>query len=450
MRKTMFKAGALSAAATLGMMATAPAMAATTVAQADANAITVSVAGEADGSGTVTATHDGTAESVEGQANPPVGVLGNQQLANIGVLAQEATADVQNRNGISAACAGVAGEGGAVVQVGESWCLEPGDAPLDITFAHLDLSGVELVDPESALAPLAEVNPVVEGMLSQITGPLSDALEQATEPMGDVRIHGRADAVDAYCEAEPGSAEGDARVVNGQVFLTVNAETVALQDLEVKTGESTKVVTDLDEVLDAVLAAIEDDLEKSLDGALADVGGLSDQIRENIVDTLIGEIAPQLAPVEENLLDITLNEQAATDDSIEVTALSAHVLPAAEEYAGGPLVDAEVANVSCGPNARTAADNPGDSDGDDGGDNTGDSDGDDGAVPGDSTGGGTADSGDDGGFAGTSTPVPTAVDSGTAVNPFAPTASGTNAAALAGLMTAAAGLGLLAYRRWAL
>ena len=454
MKKTMFKAGALSAAATLGMMAAAPAMAAASIAQADANAITVSIAGSPADSGTVTATHDGTKETVEGETSAAaVDVLGNQGLANIGVLAQEATASVENRNGISFACAGVAGEGGAVVQVGDSWCLEPADAPLDVTFANLDLTGVELIDPESALGPLAEANEL-EALLGPVTAAISEGLSEGLAPLGEVRIHGSADVIDAYCTAEPGSAEGNARVLDGQLFLTVGGETVALAQLPVGTEPNTKALTDLDDVMTAVLDALRTDLEESLNGALAPLTALPDGLQEQIVDTVIAELAPQLAPLEENILDITINEQTITGDSVEVTALSADVLPAAAEYAGGPLVNVDLANVSCGPNARAAAtdtdtgdggDNDGDNGGNTGGGNTGGGADDDGSA-----GGGTGDNADDGGFAGTSVPVPTSVDAGTAVNPFAPTASGTNAAALAGLMTAAAGLGLLAYRRWAL
>lgn len=447
----MFKAGALSAAATVGMMATAPAMAAAPVAQANATALTLAVATNPADSGTVVATHDGNSESVEGQANPPISVLDNQRLANIGVLAQEATATVENRDGISAACAGVAGEGGSLAQVGDSWCLTPGETPVNVSIANLDLSGVELIDPESALAPLAELNVPVE----QVVGPLTKSISEGLAPLGDLGISGEATAVEGRCTAEPGSAQGSARIVDGHLVLTAGGEQVDLVDLPVNPPANTKVLTNLDVVLATVLDALRTDLENTLDGALKDLGAVPQAVKEQVVDTLIAEIAPQLAPLEENILEVTLNKQDGTADTVEVTALSARVLPAAQEFAGDALVSLDLGRAECGPNARTTAAGPGDGDADEDG---GDSDGGTNDGGGDTTDGGTNDggdddsgaTGDDGGAADTGTPVPTSVDAGTSFNPFAPTESVTNAAALAGLMTAAAGLGLLAYRRWAL
>lgn len=427
-------------------MSTAPAMAAKPVAQADATALTLAVAGNGADSGTVRASHDGSKETVEGEAHPPVSVLDNQRVANIGVLAQEADASTKGRNGVSSACAGVAGEGGSLAQVGDSWCLEPGQ-PIDVSIANLDLTGVELVDPESALAPLAELNVPVE----QLVGPLTAAVSDGLAPLGDLGISGEATAVEGRCTAEPGRAEGAARIVDGRLRLTAGGEDMGVVDLPVNPPANTRVLTDLDVVLTTVLDALRTDLENTLDGALKDLGQVTEALKQQVVDTVIAQVAPQLAPLEDNVLEVVLNEQDATADSVEVTALSARVLPAAQDFAGDALVSLDLGRVSCGPNARMAdaGDNPGDDTGEQPGDNPGQDDGTDGDDA-DNTDN-TDVAGNDGtsGPSVTSPAVPTSVDAGSAgFNPFDPAASTTNAAALAGLMALAAGAGVLAYRRW--
>src|SRR5699024_6134920 len=143
------------AAASLTLLSIAPAHAAT-VSQASATALSGSIAGSPVEVSSVRATNDGNNEHITGESSPPIGVLGNQGLVNVGVLAQEATAGVGgNGKGNSAACAGLAGNGGSVVGIGDSRCLEPGE-PVGLNLPNLDLTGVELIDPQSALGALAE------------------------------------------------------------------------------------------------------------------------------------------------------------------------------------------------------------------------------------------------------------------------------------------------------
>ena len=131
---------AVIGAATLSVIAVAPAMAAAPVSQAGANAVTLSVAGNGQGSGDVIAKNDGSKETKTGDTAPPISVLGGQQLLNAGVLAQEATA---RSNGTSAACAGLAGNGGSVAQVGELQLPQPRDS----SQWHARQSGPQQADP---------------------------------------------------------------------------------------------------------------------------------------------------------------------------------------------------------------------------------------------------------------------------------------------------------------
>src|SRR5207344_1412478 len=67
-----------------------------------------------------------------------------------------------------------------------------------------------------------------------------------------------------------------------------------------------------------------------------------------------------LAPLEQNLLDITLNQQMhPTPDSIKVRALDVQVLPAAKaQLDGNSLVNLQVGNAACAPVARVAVSAP--------------------------------------------------------------------------------------------
>src|SRR6478672_8794063 len=206
----------------LSGVAMAPALAATNLSSAGANALTVSVAGNENGTGNVTATNDGSGEKKTGDSAPPVSILKGQKLLNVGVLAQEATATAAGGTGRSAACAGIAGNGGSVAQIGDSSCLNPGE-PIGLSLTNLDLSHTLVVDPNSALGPLAQANAPLKAVLSQITGPRQRNREhrgqqadarcgrpegRAGEPAGPPRPqHGRADPPRQGHRRDPGRGQ---------------------------------------------------------------------------------------------------------------------------------------------------------------------------------------------------------------------------------------------------
>ncbi len=412
MKKNLARLGALSASTTLALMATGSAWAAPVVARADANAITLSIGGNAGGSGQVTATNDGTGERKEGETTPPISVLGNQDLLNAGVLQQDAAAQVQDGVGVSAACAGVAGEGASVAEVGDSNCLFPGQ-PVGVTIANLDLTGAVLVNPESALADL---NAIGDPLMEQLVGPLTAALSEGLAPLGETGLVGSFSVIEERCVASPGTAQASADLVDAQLTLSVAGESVPVVNLPVHPEPNTKVVTDLDQVVNLAVDAVEEDLRSTLEGALADLTGVTDELQTQIVDTLVAEVSDNLAPVEENILDITLNAQSRpAPDAIAATALDLELLPAAAELADGPLVDLQIGNVECGPTGvvQTAA-TPSSGNGGDGGN-------------------------DRAGAADDLPEVPTVVDAGAGVS------SGPDVAA--GVLVLAGVAGLVGYRR---
>jgi hypothetical protein len=168
----------------LSTVAITPAMAAAPVSQSGANAVTVSIAGNAQGTGDVTATNDGSSEKKTGDATPPLSVLGGQSLLNAGVLAQEATA---RKDSTSAACAGLAGNGGSVVAIGSSRCLNPG-TPVNATLGSLDLSKLVVADPASALAPLNQVTDAVLAQRPDSQLPLTRQGQREAEEVAVCRV----------------------------------------------------------------------------------------------------------------------------------------------------------------------------------------------------------------------------------------------------------------------
>jgi hypothetical protein len=342
--------------ATLSVIAVAPAMAAAPVAQSGANAITLSVAGNGQGTGDTTATNDGSKETKTGNATPPVSVLKGQTLANLGVLAQEATA---RANSTSAACAGVAGEGGSVVQIGDSSCLTPG-TPIDATLGSLNLSNLIVADPASALAPLnAALTPILTN-LAPLTTALNSGLDQVRAQIGNPGIVAGFGAVEGSCTASLGSATGNATLADAAV--TVNLPTgapqssITLLNLPANPKPNTHLTTDLSDVLDLVLDTVTTDLNTSLNGAGAPLSALTGALKANVVTAIRDQVEKNLAPLEQNVIDVVLNRQIRpTRDSIKVRALDVSVLPAAKAFTGSDLLDLQIGNAACGPSGRVQA-----------------------------------------------------------------------------------------------
>lgn len=351
-RRPAIRGAALLATVTLLGLTMAPAFAAT-VAQASANALTIQVAGQGNDTGTVTARHDGVIETKDGGATAPVSVLQGQQVLAAGTFAQDATASVDgNGDGQTAACAGIAGDGASVAEVGASRCLQGGDN-IGITLANLDLTGMSTINPATALAPLQEalLDPLEAQVIEPLTAELSKGLSENLGPLADIAIGGTVGAVESRCVASPGAASGTTFITDPKLGVTLAGQTVQMINIPVEPAPNTKVVTNLHGVLTAVLTGLETDLTTTMQGHLEGLTAVTDGIQKQVVDTIVAQVATELAPLEENLLDITLNKQAfPAAGHIQVTALEANVLPAAAEQLGAPLVSARIANVDCGPN----------------------------------------------------------------------------------------------------
>ena len=171
MTRSHLRFASVVGAIVLSGVAMAPALAATNLSSAGANALTVSVAGNENGSGNVTATNDGSGEKKTGDTKAPISDSGAQDFLSAGVLAQEATARAANGTGTSAACAGLAGDGGSIVNLGGSECLKPTNQ-VNGSFGSFDPSTLL----PTALDPLPAD---VTSQLSTATGPVTSAIETA-------------------------------------------------------------------------------------------------------------------------------------------------------------------------------------------------------------------------------------------------------------------------------
>lgn len=347
-------AALIAAYAALGAPATA---AGAPVGRADASAVTLSVAGQGGYSGSYRATvsGDGTT-STAGSTRPALDVLGGQSLLSAGTLAQDARATLVDHAGHSVACAGLAGQGATLVAVGSGDCLTGGQA-LDLAAGSLDLSHLSIVRSTMLQGLDQQLQQALQPVLGPVTTALNQALQQGTATLGNPGLHVSLGAVQAHCQASPGSATGGANLADVRAWVTVpGMGDVDLVRLPVDPAPNTKVVTNLGAVATAVENALRPQLKDALDGALAPLATGIDQAA--VLNNVLDQISAQLAPLQQNVLSATLNEQTRGAGSIRVTALHLQVLPAAKQFVNAPAVDLSVGRVDCGPSGHAADTRP--------------------------------------------------------------------------------------------
>jgi hypothetical protein len=344
-------------AAAFGLMAAvgAPAAAATPVAQASATAVRLTIGGTPVDSGTYSVTHDGTSQSAHGSNRPQVTALGGQQLVSAGTLAQDASTSVDREAGVSRACAGLAGDGATLVAVGEGSCLSGGHN-LQVGAGSLDLGQLQIVSSTLLQGLDQQLQTALQPVLGQVLPALQTGLQAVLSQAGDLQVVLDLGALQSSCRAGGGSAQGDASLADSAAYVSVAGQRVDLLALPAHPAPNTKVVTNLDKVVQLLLDDLRAELGTALTGALAPLNGVVDQ--GAVLTNVVQNLAQQLAPLEQNVLEATLNKQERpSSDSIAVTALDLTVLPAAAQL-GVDLFHLEVGVSSCGPNGRIAAPAP--------------------------------------------------------------------------------------------
>lgn len=366
-RKNLIRGGAaVLATSAIVLTVAAPGSAATTpLAYADANALNLSLLGSPISTGTVVSTTDGKTTTTTGNQAPTVQALGNQQLIpSTGVLVQNAKSSMANLDGVSQACAGLAGSGGQVVAVGNGDCITGGQQlsldPGSVNLTNVQISSAGILTGlstpiQTALQPL--LTPVLSAVSSSVLAPLA----------GAIPIHLNLGAVSAWCTATPTTVAGNGSVAGLALVVSLPAPigTITIP-LSIGTGKNVHVLTNLDKVVQAIQTGLVNTLDSQIltnsalgavNTVLNTLGTNVNQLLGTLNSNLIAVIAPQLAPLEQNILDGVINAQtqtAAPHPTISVTALDLKVLP----VLGNNAIDLRVGKVDCGPNYAANAVTP--------------------------------------------------------------------------------------------
>lgn len=365
--KTVVRASAVVSTLAILTLSGSPALAAAPIAQASATGASITVAGQSNNTGTYAVTNDGTKETVvSGSNQPSLALLGGQNAVKFGTLAQDAKTTVDLGDGKSIACAGAAGNGASLAAVGSGTTCLSGGNNVDISAGTLDLRNLTL-SPNPALAPL-------NAALQQVVGPVGTALNTATtqlfNALGNPAVVLSLGALQSSCMSDPTSASGTANLANAGAYVDLPAlggqpkQRVNLLTFPVNPDPNTKVVTGLDKVTTKILDALRLSLNTTATGPLAGLKTAIDAIdatvfanlQSQLVEGVIGQIAPQLKPLEDNIIDGTLNKQfKPSANSIEVTALELNVLPVATQQLKSAALSLMIGKSTCGPNGRLVA-----------------------------------------------------------------------------------------------
>ncbi|MDN4160377.1 hypothetical protein [Nocardioides abyssi] len=353
-RRTATRLAAAATAGSLVLLTGAPALAAEKpVAQASATALRLTIGGTPADSGTYEVTNDGERQRTTGSDSPAISVLGGQDFVQAGTLAQKARTQVEDGRGASAACSGLAGDGAVLLEVDEGSCLRPGDN-LELNAGTLDLSNLQLVRSDF----LAGLDQQLQDALAPVLDPLLAGLQAALEQVldaADAAIVLDLGAIQSFCIARPGELSGGTTLAGAGASLRLAGQEVDLVNLPADPAPNTKLVTDLGEVVDLVLQALRTQFTEAIGGALGPLAQVIDQAE--VLTSALGTIGEQLAPLEDNVLDVTLNKQERGRDRIDVTALDLRLLPAAASF-GVELLNVEIGRSTCGPNGRVQPDEP--------------------------------------------------------------------------------------------
>lgn len=364
---TLVKGAALLATTAVIGLSAAPAQAAAHTSQASATALSVTVSGSGTNTGTYTVTNDGDGQQSFGNNRPAIRALGGQRLVSTGTLAQDAVATVNGGTGASAACSGLAGDGATLVAAGDGSCLSGGDT-LSLDVASLDFSKLKVLQSGLFQGIDNQLQDALQPYQDRLTSALTSGLTQVVDGLGDPALHLDTGVIQSYCSANGSKTTAASQIAGAGAYIDIpGIGRVDLVNLPVNPAPNTHVVTGLDKVATSIEDALRQQLSTLLKQRLASGplqglapvlsaldGGSStalDQL-DPVLNNVLGQISAQLAPVEDNLLDITLNRQVRGDGSISVTALDARIAPAARQFTGSDLARITIANSICGPNGR--------------------------------------------------------------------------------------------------
>jgi hypothetical protein len=162
----------LAGGVAMAVLSASPAFADTS--QSSASALQISLLGGGiASSGTASATNDGTTESISGNQNPTLAVLGAQNVITAGVLGQNVRAF---NDGTSAACAGVLGTAGTLsIGAGGTCTVTPG-AAVNLALGTNGLATIALVADALYSSCTATSSPSATGTASLVNARITSTL----------------------------------------------------------------------------------------------------------------------------------------------------------------------------------------------------------------------------------------------------------------------------------
>lgn len=346
----LIRGATLLAASGLVVLSAAPADAGLYASEATATALTVDVGATTSiGSGSYRATYGDEGLSTGGTKTPMATVLGGQKLISAGTMAQDAVAGKKKGTPYSAACSGLAGDGATLVAVGDSPTCLKGKENVSLEVNNLDFSKLDVISGDVFRGLDASVKAKVKPVQDQLTKAISQALGQGFTLLGDSALHLDLTTLQSSCTSTGTKAHGETTLANVRAALTLPGGKVEkLADLPLHPKPNQKVVPDLGGVTDLVLGGVRTDLRGSLGGALEPLGTTTSTLQTQVLDQVLSILSALLAPVGDNLLDITLNKQTHSGGSLSVTALDIAVAPIAKQLLGAPLAHVALATSTCG------------------------------------------------------------------------------------------------------
>jgi hypothetical protein len=240
-------------------------------------------------------------------------------------------------------------------------------APIDITNigTTLDLPGI--IDGLAAINTGTVLDDVIGGVvdntLSQqllalvgptVLTPLNDALQTALAGVTDALPLGlQIGAVESQCTAtaSPLRATGTSHVAGVNLVVHLGNQVINVP-LELGTAPNSNLLVGAPEdLVNGIIAGLEDTFTTSLGGALAPLNALLSTLQTQVTSAIFGQLEQSLLPAVANALEPlvsgTVNKQVPVSPSstgeIEVTALDLHLL-------GSNVL--ELGRSHCGPNAR--------------------------------------------------------------------------------------------------
>jgi hypothetical protein len=228
------------------------------------------------------------------------------------------------------------------------------------------LSALDLSALTSLLgsAPLPTGTLTCDSLVNSLLTSIQPVLTQVAQNIG---LQLQLGAVSAWCTATPTTVAGDGNVAGLKLVANLAGTPITILDLPVNPAPNTHILTNLDKVVTAIENGVVTQLDNALNGATSPLSPVIQQVLGTINDQVIAQLAPQLAPLEQNILDGVLNAQSSTGTANttlatgsgshptnSVTALDLKVLP----VAGNNGINLRIGKVDCGPNYAANAITP--------------------------------------------------------------------------------------------